>query len=66
MLNEITENRNDVSVTVKLSIFETAFTASSKKIGKPGLIRNAWREISPDVTVRRNVRAGKNGKGVRR
>jgi hypothetical protein len=66
MLNEITENRNDVSVTVSLSISRKAFAAQSKKIEKPGLFRIVWRERAPGVTVRRNVRAGKIRKGVRR
>jgi hypothetical protein len=38
MLNEITENRNDVSVTVGLSISRKAFAAQSKKDPETGLI----------------------------
>ncbi|HKB95389.1 MAG TPA: hypothetical protein VKB94_00995 [Rhizomicrobium sp.] len=59
-LPEITENRNDVSVTVQMLVDEGGFAAgSSKTATKPGFYSGWGGAKLRRRSVRRNVSAGK-------
>jgi hypothetical protein len=65
-LPEITENRNDVSVTVQMLVDEEALAVESSKTAiKPELLqRVGWCEVAPRVRATKR-QCGQSEKGFR-